>query len=140
GVLLVNPPEHVLAEYRIRQGDYARERAGLASLKGVPAITLDGVVVSMQANIELPEEAQAAVDAGAEGIGLFRSEFLFLGRKDLPSEEEQYEAYASVVRTLNGCPVTIRTLDLGADKALDGEATVATNPALGRRAIRYCLA
>ncbi|WP_255407819.1 phosphoenolpyruvate--protein phosphotransferase [Pigmentiphaga sp. NML080357] len=140
GVLLVNPPPRVVAEYRTRQADYARERATLATLRDVPAITLDGVVVSMLANIELPEEAQAAVDAGAEGIGLFRSEFLFMGRDDLPGEDEQYEAYASVVRTLGGRPVTIRTLDIGADKTLDGEATVATNPALGKRAIRYCLA
>ncbi|WP_165404405.1 phosphoenolpyruvate--protein phosphotransferase [Pigmentiphaga kullae] len=140
GVLLVNPPPRVVAEYRARQADYARERATLAMLRDVPAITLDGVVVSMLANIELPDEAQAAVDAGAEGIGLFRSEFLFMGRDDLPGEDEQYEAYASVVRTMAGRPVTIRTLDIGADKTLDGEATVATNPALGLRAIRYCLA
>ncbi|MDX3906422.1 MAG: phosphoenolpyruvate--protein phosphotransferase [Pigmentiphaga sp.] len=140
GVLLANPPPKVVAEYRARQADFARERANLAALRDVPAITLDGVTVSMLANIELPEEAQAAVDAGAEGIGLFRSEFLFMGRDDLPGEDEQYEAYASVVRTLGGRPVTIRTLDIGADKTLDGEATVATNPALGLRAIRYCLA
>jgi len=140
GVLLVNPPPRVVAEYRARQADYARERATLATLRDVPAITLDGVVVSMLANIELPDEAQAAIDAGAEGIGLFRSEFLFMGRDDLPDEDEQYEAYASVVRTMAGRPVTIRTLDIGADKTLDGEATVATNPALGLRAIRYCLA
>lgn len=140
GVLLVNPSPRVVAEYRARQADYARERATLGMLRDVPAITLDGVTVSMLANIELPDEAQAAVDAGAEGIGLFRSEFLFMGRADLPSEDEQYEAYASVVRTMAGRPVTIRTLDIGADKTLDGEATVATNPALGLRAIRYCLA
>ena len=140
GVLLVNPAPQVLAEYRKRQADYALARADLASLKDVPAITLDGVEVTLCANIELPEEAQAAVDAGAEGIGLFRSEFLFMGRQTLPDEDEQYEAYALVVRTMAGRPVTIRTLDLGADKTLDGEATVATNPALGQRAIRYCLA
>ncbi|GAA4339068.1 phosphoenolpyruvate--protein phosphotransferase [Pigmentiphaga soli] len=140
GVLLVNPAPRVLAEYRQRQAEYALARAGLAALRDVPAITLDGVTISLEANIELPEEAQAVVDAGAEGIGLFRSEFLFMGRDSLPGEEEQYQAYASVVRTLAGRPVTIRTLDIGADKTLDGEATVATNPALGQRAIRYCLA
>ncbi|VCU68166.1 Phosphoenolpyruvate-protein phosphotransferase [Pigmentiphaga humi] len=140
GVLLVNPPDRVVDEYRARQADYARERATLAALRDVPAITLDGVMVSMLANIELPEEAEAAMQAGAEGIGLFRSEFLFMGRNDLPGEDEQYEAYASVVRTMAGRPVTIRTLDIGADKELDGEATVATNPALGLRGIRYCLA
>src|SRR5690606_20856679 len=84
--------------------------------------------------------AQLALDAGAEGIGLFRSEFLFMGRTDLPTEDEQYEAYAAVVKTMAGRPVTIRTLDIGSDKTLDGEVTVATNPALGLRAIRYCLA
>src|SRR5690606_25958126 len=89
---------------------------------------------------ELPEEAAAAVQAGADGIGLFRSEFLFMGRHDLPSEAEQYQAYAAVVKTMAGRPVTIRTLDPGADKTLDGDVTVATNPALGLRAIRYCLA
>lgn len=140
GVLLVNPSDQVLDEYRRRQSDYARARADLASLKDVPAVTLDGVRVTMCANIELPDEAQAAMDAGAEGIGLFRSEFLFMGRDNLPNEEEQYEAYAMVVRTMQGRPVTIRTLDIGSDKTLDGEATVATNPALGQRAIRYCLA
>ncbi|NYE25534.1 phosphoenolpyruvate--protein phosphotransferase [Pigmentiphaga litoralis] len=140
GVLLVNPAPRVLDEYRRRQSDYALERADLATLKDVPAITLDGVEITLCANIELPEEAQAAADAGADGIGLFRSEFLFMGRDTLPDEDEQYEAYALVVRTMGGKTVTIRTLDIGADKTLDGEATVATNPALGQRAIRYCLA
>src|SRR5690606_41592155 len=97
-------------------------------------------MIKLEANIELPEEAQMALDAGAEGIGLFRSEFLFMGRTDLPTEDEQFLAYSSVVKTMAGRPVTIRTLDIGADKNLDGEATVATNPALGERAVRYCLA
>ena len=103
-------------------------------------MTLDGIDIVLNANIELPDEAALALKSGASGIGLFRSEFLFMGRSDLPTEDEQFEAYASVVRAMQGRPVTIRTLDLGADKTLDGEATVATNPALGQRAIRYCLA
>lgn len=140
GAVLVNPSEQVLHEYRERQDMYAAERAVLAQLKDTPAITLDGVRVGMQANIEWPDEAATALAAGAEGIGLFRSEFLFMNRADLPGEQEQYEAYASVVSTMAGRPVTIRTLDIGADKTLDGEATVATNPALGERAVRYCLA
>ncbi len=140
GVVLVNPGERVLAEYRERQSDYARERAELALLRDEPAITVDGVDISLCANIELPDEAAAAYAAGAQGIGLFRSEFLFMGRAELPDEEEQYLAYSTAVRAMHGRPVTIRTLDLGADKALDGEVTVATNPALGQRAIRYCLA
>lgn len=140
GMVLVNPPPSVLMEYRERQSAYQRERDELKALRFAPAVTLDGVQICMEANIELPEEAADALAAGAEGIGLFRSEFLFMGRKELPGEEEQYEAYASVVRTMAGRPVTIRTLDIGADKTLDGEATVAANPALGLRAIRYCLA
>ena len=140
GMVLVNPPASVLAEYRERQSAFQRERDELKALRFAPAVTLDGVRIRMEANVELPEEAADALAAGAEGIGLFRSEFLFMGRRELPGEDEQYEAYASAVRTMAGRPVTIRTLDIGADKTLDGEATVAANPALGLRAIRYCLA
>ncbi|HEX7388422.1 MAG TPA: phosphoenolpyruvate--protein phosphotransferase [Castellaniella sp.] len=140
GMVLVNPSPAVLQEYRDIQAAFLRERDELKTLRFAPAVTLDGVCIRMEANIELPEEAADALAAGAEGIGLFRSEFLFMGRPDLPGEDEQYEAYASVVHTMAGKPVTIRTLDVGADKTLDGEATVAANPALGLRAIRYCLA
>ncbi|MGB3835138.1 MAG: phosphoenolpyruvate--protein phosphotransferase [Castellaniella sp.] len=140
GMVLVNPSPTILREYHERQAAFLRERDELKGLRFAPAITLDGVQVRMEANIELPEEAADALAAGAEGIGLFRSEFLFMGRAELPDEDEQYAAYASVVRAMGGRPVTIRTLDIGADKTLDGEATVATNPALGLRAIRYCLA
>src|SRR5690606_1968897 len=139
GVVLINPSSRVLKEYRGHQKVYAAERATLAQLKDKPAITLDGIRIGLQANIEWPDEAAHALATGAEGIGLFRSEFLFMNRADLPGEEEQYQAYAAVVRTMAGRPVTIRTLDIGADKTLDGEATVATNPALGERAVRYCL-
>jgi phosphotransferase system enzyme I (PtsI) len=140
GAVLINPPLNVLNEYRRRQEAFADERAERGLLRDAPAITLDGIMIRLEANIELPEEAVAALAAGADGIGLFRSEFLFMGRTDLPGEDEQYQAYASVVKTMAGRPVTIRTLDLGSDKSLDGEKTVATNPALGLRAIRYCLA
>jgi phosphotransferase system enzyme I (PtsI) len=140
GTVLVNPAPGVLNEYRRRQQAFMDERAALSSLRDAPSVTLDGITIKLEANIELPEEAAAAVAAGADGIGLFRSEFLFMGRPVLPSEDEQYEAYSSVVKAMAGKPVTIRTLDLGADKALDGDVTVATNPALGLRAIRYCLA
>ncbi len=139
GAVIVNPSEQVLAEYRERQEAYRRERAELEELLDAPAMTLDGINVRLEANIELPEEAELALKAGADGIGLFRSEFLFMGRTDLPSEQEQYEAYSRVVKAMKGKVVTIRTLDIGADKTLDGDATVATNPALGLRAIRYCL-
>ncbi|WP_260986244.1 phosphoenolpyruvate--protein phosphotransferase [Bordetella genomosp. 13] len=140
GNVLVNPSARILEEYRGLQRVYADERAELALLRDVPSVTLDGIDIVLHANIELPEEAEQAMAAGAHGIGLFRSEFLFMGRATLPTEEEQYEAYASVVKVMAGRPVTIRTLDIGSDKTLDGEATVATNPALGQRAIRYCLA
>lgn len=140
GAVLVNPPEFVLEQYRRRQEAYADDRAALALLRDAEAVTLDGVRILLEANIELPEEAEQALAAGADGIGLFRSEFLFMGRQSLPDEEEQYEAYATVVKTMQGRPVTIRTLDIGSDKTLDGDTTVATNPALGLRAIRYCLA
>lgn len=141
GAVIVNPSPIVLDEYRDRQRAFASERAELALLRDEPSITLDGIGIVLHANIELPEEAEAALAAGADGIGLFRSEFLFMGRgTDLPGEEEQYQAYSSVLKVMAGRPVTIRTLDIGADKALDDEATVATNPALGLRAIRYCLA
>lgn len=140
GVVLLNPAPPMLQEYRDRQVAYAAERAELALLRDEPAVTLDGIAIVLNANIELPDEAAAAVQAGAHGIGLFRSEFLFMGRPSLPDEEEQYQAYAAVARVMGGRSVTIRTLDIGADKTLDDEATVATNPALGQRAIRYCLA
>ncbi|CAM4100140.1 phosphoenolpyruvate--protein phosphotransferase [Bordetella muralis] len=140
GAVLVNPSPRMLQEYRDRQVAYAAERAALALLRDEPSVTLDGIEIVLHANIELPDEAEAALAAGAHGIGLFRSEFLFMGRQTLPNEEEQYRAYSSVVQTMAGRPVTIRTLDIGADKTLDDEATVAMNPALGLRAIRYCLA
>ena len=140
GAVLVNPSRQALAQYRRLQQLYLEERAELSLLKDVPAETLDGIPISLEANIELPDEAELALANGASGIGLFRSEFLFIGRSELPTEEEQYQAYLSVVTTMQHRPVTIRTLDIGADKTLDGEATVATNPALGLRAIRYCLA
>jgi len=144
GAVIVNPPPFVLQEYHERLAAYVHEREALGRLRDVDAVTLDGVKITLQANIELPEEVNAARQAGAQGIGLFRSEFLFMGRDgglaNLPSEDEQYAAYAHVVRGMPDHPVTIRTLDLGADKTLDGDVTVAANPALGLRAIRYCLA
>jgi phosphotransferase system enzyme I (PtsI) len=141
GVVIVNPDRHVLAEYRLKQNEARLERDKLKRLKSAPAATLDGTVVQLQANIELPGDVEAVKASGAAGIGLFRSEFLFMNRRDLPDEDEQYEAYREVIEGMKGLPVTIRTLDLGADKPLDStEAQAAVNPALGLRAIRYCLA
>jgi phosphoenolpyruvate-protein phosphotransferase (PTS system enzyme I) len=140
GVLIVNPDRQVLAEYQLRQGQFELERQKLKRLRTTPAATLEGVAVELQANIELPEDVEHALDSGAMGVGLFRSEFLFLNRDDLPDEDEQFEAYRQVVQAMAGRPVTIRTLDLGADKTINGEQFSGPNPALGLRAIRFCLA
>ena len=143
GVLIVNPDPLVLAEYRRRQAELKAERQRLKRLKKTPAATLDGTPVELFANIELPQDAAAALEAGAQGVGLFRTEFLFLNRRDLPGEEEQYEAYRQVVAAMKGLPVVLRTLDVGADKAINGDGATAQNipnPAMGLRAIRFCLA
>jgi phosphoenolpyruvate-protein phosphotransferase (PTS system enzyme I) len=140
GVVIVNPDRHVLQEYRLKQNQARLERDKLKRLKTAPTATLDGTMVQLHANIELPSDIETVKASGAAGIGLFRSEFLFMNRRDLPDEDEQYEAYREVVEGMKGLPVTIRTLDIGADKPLDGEQHVPVNPALGLRAIRYCLA
>jgi phosphotransferase system enzyme I (PtsI) len=140
GIVIVAPDEGVLSQYRHLQAVGLRERETLQKLLHVPAITKDGTRIRLCANIERPDEAAAALAGGAEGVGLFRSEFLFLNRRELPHEDEQYEAYREAVLAMQGRPVTIRTLDVGADKTLArGGAQLAQNPALGRRAIRYCL-
>jgi phosphotransferase system enzyme I (PtsI) len=140
GVVIVNPDQYVLAEYRLRQEQWQLERQKLKRLKTTRAATLDGTRVELHANIELPEDVHQAKENSAAGIGLFRSEFLFLNRDELPSEDEQFEAYRRVAVEMRGLPVTIRTLDLGADKNLNNAERVAPNPALGLRAIRLCLA
>jgi len=142
-VVIVNPDKAVLAEYRLRQTDLEVERAKLKRLKTKTATTIDGARVELHANIELPEDLEQALENGAGGIGLFRSEFLYLNREGLPTEEEQFVAYRRVAEGMAGKPVVIRTFDLGADKTkegLDGLARVAPNPALGLRAVRFCLA
>ena len=143
GVLIVAPDAAVLEEYKLKRRALQLERRKLRRLVSAPTATLDGVAVELHANIELPDDVKAANEAGATGVGLFRTEFLFMNRKQVPGEEEQFEAYRKVVRAMGGQPVTIRTLDIGADKQLDAESAqdaVALNPALGLRAIRYCLA
>ena len=146
GVVIVNPSEIVLEEYRFRQRQSELERARLNRLRHTPAVTLDGQAIELLANIELPDDAAAAVTSGAVGVGLFRSEFLFMNRAgDLPGEEEQYEAYRAAVEAMGGLPVTIRTVDIGADKPLDRLSVNELrhehqlNPALGLRAIRWSL-
>jgi phosphotransferase system enzyme I (PtsI) len=151
GRLIIEPDAEQLAGYRQRVKAAAEARAELRKLKGKIARTKDGIAIELLANIELPGDARDALEAGADGIGLFRTEFLFMNRDRLPDEDEQYEAYAKVARAMKGKPVVIRTLDIGADKVLNavardslgiaaGAPTVESNPALGLRAIRYCLA
>ena len=143
GVLIVDPSPIILAEYRFKQRQGELERERLSRLRHTPAVTLDGQKVELLANIELPEDTAAAVHAGAVGVGLFRSEFLFMGRGgQLPDEEEQYQAYVRAIEGMQGLPVTIRTVDIGADKPLDRSARQDDhlNPALGLRAIRWSLA
>jgi phosphotransferase system enzyme I (PtsI) len=140
GVVIVDPDPAVLAEYRLRQHQWELERAKLKRLRTTRATTLDGESVELHANIELPDDIAAVLENGATGIGLFRTEFLFLNRDTLPDEDEQFEAYRRVVREMDGAPVTIRTYDLGADKQLAGETAQPPNPALGLRAIRLSLA
>ena len=146
GIVVVNPSPILLEEYRFRQRQSGLERERLSRLRHTPAITLDGIKVELLANIELPGDAGAALEAGAVGVGLFRSEFLFMNRQgELPDEDEQFEAYRAAVLAMKGLPVTIRTVDIGADKPMD-RMTVselrhehALNPALGLRAIRWSL-
>jgi phosphotransferase system enzyme I (PtsI) len=142
GHVLADPDARALTHYRRKQEQQAEDRQQLRLLRDKPAVSRDGVVIRLLANIELPEDAQEAAANGAEGVGLYRTEFLYMNRKDLPTEEEQYEAYARVVSAVAGQTVTIRTLDLGADKQVDSGRThgpTPNNPALGLRAIRLCL-
>ena len=143
GVMIVDPSPIILAEYGFKQRQGELERGRLQRLRHTPAVTMDGHKVELLANIELPEDAPAALKAGAVGVGLFRSEFLFMGRRgNLPDEDEQFEAYLRAVKGMEGLPVTSRTIDVGADKPLDNSLLDAAhlNPALGLRAIRWSLA
>ncbi len=145
GIVIVDPAPIVLEEYTYRQTEKALEQKKLQRLKFSPTQTLCGNKISLYANIELPDDARSAVEAGAVGVGLFRTEFLFMNHKDrLPEEEEQFEAYRRAVELMGGLPVTIRTIDVGADKPLEtlggGDGyECAQNPALGLRAIRWSL-
>jgi phosphotransferase system enzyme I (PtsI) len=140
GVVIVTPSAQVLEQYRERQQAALRARKKLGKLKKTPAITKDGTPITLLANIEMPDDCGPALEAGAVGVGLFRSEFLFMGREgNIPSEDEQFEQYRNAVVAMKGRPVTLRTLDIGADKPLDQSEHTALNPALGLRAIRYCL-
>ena len=142
GIILVDPDRHALSDYHRLQKEERRYYTKLGKLKNKPAVTIDGVLVDLQANIELPKDFETVVEVGAQGVGLYRTEFLYMNRESPPDEEEHYVAYTKVIEVLNGLPLTIRTLDLGADKQVDGgrqSGPVINNPALGLRAIRLCL-
>ncbi len=140
GIVYVDPTEQDLEELRRRQQKYEQRQNYLASLVHLRPTTVDGHDITLLANVELPSDIERAVSSGATGVGLYRTEYLFMNRSAWPDEEEQFKAYAKVAETLH--KVTIRTLDLGADKQVDGgreQGNVAINPALGIRAIRLCL-
>ncbi|MEM7193501.1 MAG: phosphoenolpyruvate--protein phosphotransferase [Pseudomonadota bacterium] len=141
GVVLVNPDEPALEAYRRRRRKILRRSEALEFLRTADSITLDGEKVELFTNIEIPEELELSRTNYYAGVGLYRTEFLFMNRSDFPGEEEQFETYRQIVEDA-ALPVTIRTLDLGADKQVDGgrkHSALTTNPALGRRAIRLCL-
>lgn len=141
GLVIVAPDEEVLAQYRTLQAEGQLAQDKLKRLAKVPAVTVDGVAVELLANIELPGEADSARELGADGVGLYRSEFLFMNRTELPDEDEQFEAYRDAIVAMRGKPVTIRTLDAGADKPIAAmKDWHSANPALGQRAIRFSLA
>lgn len=142
GIIVINADKKERLHYQKLQKEYKRYSAELGKLKDKSCITVDGIPITLQANIELPKDFETAVAVGAEGVGLYRTEFLYMNRESPPDEQEHFSAYTAVIEALNGGPLTIRTLDLGADKQVDGgrqNAVVSTNPALGLRAIRLCL-
>ena len=140
GEAYVNPEDSVLEDYKAKKAAYLEEKAALSKFIGQASQTADGHVVELVANIGGPDEAAKVVECDGEGVGLFRTEFLFMDRDSVPTEEEQFKAYKTVAETLEGKPVIIRTLDIGGDKALPylGLETE-ENPFLGFRAVRFCL-
>ena len=139
GLLIAAPDESILAYYLENQKKEQQRSAELTTLTERPAVTLDNIPVTLMANIELPGDIEAVGRENASGVGLYRTEFLYMNRTTPPNEDEQYECYMAVIEALKGKPLTIRTLDMGADKELDGTTTSCSNPALGLRAIRLCL-
>ncbi|AGB18070.1 phosphoenolpyruvate--protein phosphotransferase [Thermoanaerobacterium thermosaccharolyticum] len=140
GIVIINPSDDILKEYEDKLNKYKIRIEKLKELKDLPAVTTDGKQSMLVANIGTPKDVEGALKNGAEGIGLFRTEFLYMNRNDFPSEEEQFEAYKNVAEKMNGKPVTIRTLDIGGDKKLPYlNMPDEMNPFLGYRAIRLCL-
>jgi phosphotransferase system enzyme I (PtsI) len=142
GVVIVDPDSTTIRHFERRRREIDRQVIARKRLRNSPVVTSDGETIELHANVELPSDMAAAAQVGATGIGLYRTEFLYMNREEPPDEEEQYRAYMKMVNALKGAPVTIRTLDLGADKQVDGSrpgAPVSSNPALGLRAVRLCL-
>lgn len=140
GVVIANPSAEILAEYKLRQEQFEIEQQKLKRIKSTKAVTMCGTAIELHANIEVPEDVAAVKASGATGIGLYRTEFLFMNKREMPDEEEQFQAYKQVAEAMHGLPVTIRTLDLGADKQMNPDSVSdCANPALGLRAVRLCL-
>jgi len=143
GIVLINPNKNILDYYRKKQSEVKEYYSSLEKIKDAPAKSIDGIPITLMANIELPEDFETVRDVGAAGVGLYRTEFLYMNRKDPPDEEEHFETYLEVIKALKGLPLTIRTVDLGADKEVDGvgrqASHIRSNPALGLRAVRLCL-
>lgn len=140
GILIGSPDTQILQHYLLAKRHEQLVQEEHRRNRDIPAVSRDGISISLNANIELPEDLKLTLQTGAEGVGLYRTEYLFMNREEPPGEEEQFEVYRTIVQRLAGKPLTIRTLDLGADKQIDGSASApSTNPALGLRAIRLCL-
>jgi phosphoenolpyruvate-protein phosphotransferase (PTS system enzyme I) len=139
GIVIINPSKDILEEYQERQNIWEIEQKKLSKIKNIQCKTLNNEKIELLANIEVPGDISSVKETRASGIGLFRTEFLFMNRKNLPNEEEQFEIYKSVVKSMKDKTVVIRTLDSGADKLTSADTTISSNPALGLRAIRLCL-
>ena len=139
GIVIVNPSKDILEEYQDRQNLWKIEQKKLTKIKNIQCKTLNNERIELLANIEVPSDISSVNKNKASGIGLFRTEFLFMNRKELPDEEEQFKIYKSVVKSMKGKTVVIRTLDSGADKLTSADTAISSNPALGLRAIRLCL-
>ena len=143
GIVLVNPDKTILSYYIKKQNEVKKYYSSLEKLKDSPARSIDGIPITLMANIELPEDFETVRDIGAAGVGLYRTEFLYMNRNNPPDEEEHFQTYIKVIEALRGLPLTIRTVDLGADKEVDGvgrqTSNIRSNPALGLRAVRLCL-
>ena len=143
GIVLINPDKNILDHYQKKQKEVKKYYSSLKKIKDAPAKSIDGIPITLMANIELPDDFETVRDVGAVGVGLYRTEFLYMNRNTPPDEEEHFETYLEVIKALRGLPLTIRTVDLGADKEVDGigrqSSHIRSNPALGLRAVRLCL-